>query len=156
MLSKVFPKGHRREGEPTGFKDKLWSGEKIHTIRSNFPLWEKRIKEVQKGEACISVRQWEGMPYRSLQKEIRRFTKENGVGIEYIILPQELSLESFLGIYEDLDRNDGLKADDWVSWFAHAPRNKPLPIIHFTPFRYYKSNDQSNSIEFDEIKNTTT
>ena len=138
MLSKVFPKGHRREGEPTEFKEKLIAREKIHTIRSNYELWEQRIKEVQKGEACISVRQWEDKPYRSKQREIARFTNENGVGIEYIILPEELSLESFLGIYEDLDRNDGLTAEDWVSWFSQAPRNKPLPVIHFTPFRYHR------------------
>lgn len=136
MLSKVFPKGHIREGEPTGFKDKLIAGTKIHTIRTNYSLWEKRIKEVQNGEAQISVRQWEDKPYRSLQREIRRFTKENGIGIEYIIIPQELSLESFLGIYENLDSNDGLTESDWVSWFEKAPRNQPLPIIHFTSFRY--------------------
>lgn len=136
MLSKVFPKGHIREGEPTGFKEKLLSGEKIHTIRSNYELWKKRIDEVQNGDALISVRQWEDKPYRSKQIEIRRFTKDDGVGIEHIVLPEYLSLQSFLGVYENLDRNDGLTEDDWVSWFSKAEREKPLPIIHFTSFRY--------------------
>lgn len=142
ILSKFFPKGHCREGEATGFKEKLLSGEKIHTIRTNYLLWEKRIKEVQEGKACISVRQWEGKPYRSKQIEIARLTKDSGVGIEYIVLPEYLSLESFIAIYQDLDRNDGLTAEDWVSWFSQAPRDKPLPIIHFTPFRY-KTNHET-------------
>ena len=136
MLSKVFPKGHRREGEPTGFKEKLLSGEKIHTIRSNFPLWEQRIKEVQKGEACISVRQWEGKPYRSLQREIRRFTKEDGVGIEMLWLNPIGGIERKLDNIPGLDSNDGLSREDWLSWFRHAPIGQALPIIHFTPFRY--------------------
>lgn len=141
MLSKVFPKGHIREGEPTGFKDKLLSGEKIHTIRSNYPLWEKRIKEVQEGTALISVRQWEDKPYRSKQIEIAQFTKENGVGIEHIFLPSRAHLDFLLERLQGLDINDGLTRPDWISWFENAPINQFLPIIHFTPFRYYKTED---------------
>lgn len=137
MLSKVFPKGHIREGEPTGFKEKLLSGEKIHTIRSNYPLWEKRIKEVQEGTALISVRQWEDKPYRSKQIEIARFGKDNGVGIEHIYLPSRAHLNFFLERLQGLDINDGLTRSDWLSWFEQVPINQFLPIIHFTPFRYY-------------------
>lgn len=136
MLSKVFPKGHRREGEPTGFKEKLISGEKIHTIRTNFPLWEKRIKEVKEGNACISVRQWEGKPYRSKQIEIARLTKENGVGIEMLWLDPIVRLKPQLKAIPGLDTHDGLCREDWLNWFKSAPRGKALPIIHFTPFRY--------------------
>lgn len=136
MLSKVFPKGHIREGEPTGFKEKLLSGEKIHTIRSNYPLWKKRINEVQNGDAIISVRQWEDKPYRSKQIEIARFTKENGIGIEMLWLGNIGRMESIFKSHPDLDVHDGLKRLDWLSWFEFAERNKPLPIIHFTSFRY--------------------
>lgn len=136
MLSKVFPKGHRREGEPTGFKEKLLSGEKIHTIRTNFPLWKKRIKEVQEGNACISVRQWEGKPYRSKQIEVARFTKEDGVGIEMLWLDSIVRLKPQLNAIPGLDSHDGLSREDWLSWFRHAPTGQALPIIHFTPFRY--------------------
>lgn len=136
MLSRVFPKGHIHQGEPTGFRDKLLSGEKIHTIRTNFPLWEKRIKEVQNGEACISVRQWEDKPYRSKQIEIARFTKEDGMGIEAIVLPPIGQLSLTLDSFPDLDSHDGLSRIDWLSWFESAPRNQLLPIIHFTQFRY--------------------
>lgn len=48
-LSQYFLATHKRAGDPTDFKEKFLSGEKIHTIRANYPLWEKRIKEVQEG-----------------------------------------------------------------------------------------------------------
>lgn len=136
MLSKVFPKGHIREGEPTGFKEKLLSGEKIHTIRSNYELWKKRIDEVQNGDALISVRQWEDKPYRSKQIEIARFTKENGIGIEHIYIPSRAHLNFLLDRLHGLDKNDGLTRADWLSWFENAPIKQFLPIIHFTSFRY--------------------
>lgn len=136
MLSKVFPKGHIREGEPTGFKEKLLSGEKIHTIRSNYPLWEKRIKEVQEGMALISVRQWEDKPYRSKQIEIALFTKENGVGIEPLYISSHYPLADVLDDKPGIETNDGLSVEDWYSWFKEAKRDDNLPIIHFTPFRY--------------------
>lgn len=69
-LSKRFPAGHRRAGDLTFFHEKLanalddaeatltvddaddtpiqicdW---KIHTMRVNYPLWEKRIAEVER------------------------------------------------------------------------------------------------------------
>ena len=97
-LSKRFPTGHNRAGEPTHFWEKFIKGRdnysciyrdfwettipKIHTIRANYPLWKKRIAEVERGEACLSIRQWTGKPYRSKQVEIARLTKEEGVGIQ--------------------------------------------------------------------------
>lgn len=108
-LSERFPVNHTRRGEQTFFREKFLlaigcpdckteqdlSGEnisdcngcwvatkepKLHTIRANFPLWEKRIAEVQRGEACLSVRQWSGSPYKSPQVEIGCLTAEDGVG----------------------------------------------------------------------------
>lgn len=71
-LSKVFPKTHKRAGEPTDFellfKDNNYF-DKIHTIRANYPLWKQRISEIQAGRAVLSVRQWTGNPYRSKQVE---------------------------------------------------------------------------------------
>ena len=80
-LSKKFLFGSRK-GEETHFKDKFLSGEKIHTIRANYPLWEKRIKEVQEGKAILSIREWSGKPYRSKQVVIKNLTREDGVGVE--------------------------------------------------------------------------
>lgn len=53
MLSELFPKTHNKAGMPTEFKEKVLNKKKIHTIRANFPLWEKRIKEVQEGACCV-------------------------------------------------------------------------------------------------------
>lgn len=82
-LSQVFPTWHKRAGEPTKFRaaflsgqtcskckkrnhamctSECFSGLKIHTIRANYPLWLKRITEVQQGKAVLSVRQWSGKP----------------------------------------------------------------------------------------------
>lgn len=102
-LSQVFPTWHKRAGEPTKFRAAFLSGQtcskckkrnpamctgecfsglKIHTIRANYPLWLKRITEVQQGKAVLSVRQWSGKPYRSPQIEITRLTVKHGVGIQ--------------------------------------------------------------------------
>ena len=93
-LSKTFPKGHIRAGEPTNFAHLLGNGlnltddglqlckHKIHTIRGNYPLWARRIAEVERGEACLSIRQWADKPYRSTQVEIARLGKDDGVGIQ--------------------------------------------------------------------------
>ena len=81
-VSEKFPATHPRRGELTGFPEAIKQGVKIHTIRANYPLWEKRIKEVEEGRARLSVRIWTGKPYNSPQKEIFVFTRANGVGVE--------------------------------------------------------------------------
>ena len=154
ILSKIFPATHPRKGEPTGFREKFLAaikqlkGEwwKLHTIRANYELWAKRIAEVQRGEAVLSVRQWSGKPYVSKQELIANLTKDDGVGI------QKLQLEvadKLFGKYHariddgcgsasiiELATNDGLSLDDWKDWFRHYDHTKPLAIIHFTKFRY--------------------
>ena len=66
IISRTFPSYHLRKGKETGFVEKI-PDEKIHTIRANYPLWEKRIKEVQFGEAVLSLRYWSDKPYKSEQ-----------------------------------------------------------------------------------------
>ncbi len=39
-FSKVFPQKHINAGEPTNFKEKILSGEKIHTIRPETNKWK--------------------------------------------------------------------------------------------------------------------
>lgn len=165
-LSRKFPKGHRKEGEPTFFKEKFMFGQqcqfclpkdrdtnypecdeclrncdpvKIHTIRANYDLWAKRFEQVERGEACISVRQWTDKPYRSPQVEITRLTKEHGIGIQKIELTNDL-LECIIKDrhynYVDIARNDGLHPADWLDWFKGYDLIKPMAIIHFTKFRY--------------------
>lgn len=148
MVSRHFIQKHKRKGEETGFIEKIGSGEKIHTIRGNFDYWDKRIDKVQKGEAYISLRYWEGKPYNSDQIEFKRLYKEDGVGIEMIKFKNS---EPY--IFENLEgcdtvkfgvvastkylaNKDGLSSDDFEEWFNDYDTSKPMAIIHFTPFRY--------------------
>ena len=70
-LSKVFPDYHRRKGEPTNFRAAFNAGQpfkkdadtfcefpKLHTIRGNYEIWEKRFEQIERGEAQLSIRQW--------------------------------------------------------------------------------------------------
>lgn len=162
-LSKRFLSNHPRKGEETGFADAFKSGRKIHTVRTNYELWEKRIKEVQEGKAVLSIRQWTDRPYMSPQKEIGRLTAANGVGVQRVTLtrckweednnrPSSIYWAEVEGIKEKIDirriaKHDGFNyLDDFIDWFNPAI-NKSEPdeegwkhiegvIIHFTKFRY--------------------
>ncbi len=165
-LSQVFPTGHKRAGEPTKFRAAFQSGQtcskckkrnpamctgecfsglKIHTIRANYPLWLKRITEVQQGKAVLSVRQWTGKPYRSPQEEIAVLTSEDGIGIQKLYfngscytkdgcIPIPMVNKSVIS-YRKLAKNDGLSAKDWLEWFKDYDTEQ-MAIIHFTKFRY--------------------
>lgn len=137
-LSKVFPSTHAKAGMNTCFEEKL-RVYKLHTIRANYEFWKKRFEKIEKGEACLSIRQWSGKPYRSKQVEIARLTREDGIGIERLMFDKSLLLPHVnykpVGI-GNLANNDGLSLDDWKEWFKGYDLSKPLAIIHFTPFRY--------------------
>lgn len=142
-LSRVFPKGHPRAGEPTGFEEKLLL-QKRHTIRANYPLWEKRIKQIKDGEACLSIREWTGKPYRSKQRELARLTQYSGIDIEKLSM-RDLSRPGKV-TYEEIEtevelpllaENDGLSFNDFYYWFRNYNLKAPLAIIHFTPYRYW-------------------
>lgn len=150
-LSRKFPVSHKRAGEQTNFAHLLGNAQfvkddaltyckhKKHTIRANFPLWEKRIAQIQSGEAFLSVRQWTGKPYQSKQVEIARLTAEDGVGIQELRLT-DLSRPTTINgkrvELPDLAKNDGLSFNDWFHWFRGYDLSKPLAVIHFTKFRY--------------------
>lgn len=160
-LSQVFPTTHPKAGIPTGFGHKLhaaingWSDHafaKRHTIRANYPLWAKRFEQIERGEACLSIRRWTGKPYASRQEEIARLTKEDGIGLQeltfykdYRFSPAKYTLENFLidgklnkGDIFMLAENDGLTLADWKAWFSNPKYDlsEPMAIIHFTNFRY--------------------
>lgn len=173
MLSEFFPKAHRKAGMVTCFKYELYLGQgnnldcatpqglsgfnlsnckncigktkKLHTIRANYPLWEKRIKEIQEGHAVLSIRQWSGNPYRSKQVEIARLTAKDGVGIQKLSFDKDKDGVSSFKFFDidgrcfdrkTLANNDGLSLEDWCDWFRGYDLSKPLAIIHFTKFRY--------------------
>lgn len=129
---------------------KPWKYPKIHTIRTNYKLWEKRIHEVQEGNAVLSIRQWSGKPYRSKQVVIANLTKDDGVGIQPLKIIRyidKLSNKECVAIsvdgntrvnltLEDIAHNDGLSFEDWATWFKDADTSQYMAIIHFTSFRY--------------------
>lgn len=153
VLSKTFPSWHPRKGELTEFREKFINGQartgdvrKIHTIRANYPLWEKRIKEVQEGKAVLSIRQWSGRPYASKQEIIETLSALDGVGIQKLEIINSYGVDRYVipgptGVLfgmnpEALAINDGLSLADWMAWFKDYPRSKPLAVIHFTNGRY--------------------
>lgn len=144
-LSRNFLAKHSKAGEPTNFKEKFLKGEKVHTIRANYSLWEKRIGEVEDGKAVLSIRQWTGKPYRSKQVEIARLTAKDGVGIQKLSFDKDKDGVSSFKFFDidgrcfdrkTLANNDGLSLEDWEEWFRGYDLSKPLAIIHFTKFRY--------------------
>ena len=163
MLSQAFPAKHPRAGESTIFATKLQNaigisilgkpffapGEpvtKVHTIRANYDLWKKRFDKIDKGEAELSIRVWEGKPYKSKQIEIARLTKEDGIGLQKFEVSanyaginnwQHFKIDDrgYMSI-NDIPNKDGLAREDWIDWFKNHDISKPMAIIHFTKFRY--------------------
>ena len=158
ILSKTFPATHARAGEPTNFTASLNKAimcercrqklkgmcvgeciigqKKLHTIRGNYDLWEKRFKEIEEGNACLSVREWAGVPYRSKQVEIVRLTAKDGIGLQKIYINGGDFIVNGKHVSNLLlPENDGLLLVDWTDWFK-AVDNTSMAIIHFTKFRY--------------------
>ena len=137
MISRVFPSYHKNKGELTRFEQKIRNKNKIHTIRANYEKWKRKIDQIKNGEAVLSIREWQGVPYHSKQNylfyynqedalEVSKLTKdENGYLINDIIRVSE----------EELAKNDGLTLDEFQEWFKVFP-SEPMAIIHFTGFRY--------------------
>ncbi len=177
-ISRQFLSTHTRSGEPTYFPEKIlnaqipcglisketvdrfakcqydfnydvfWSESKIHTIRANYELWAKRIEEVRKGEAIISLRFWAGKPYHRDKNGIGQVAfmtldKDSGIGVQKLTFldgniynPSITTHVDGLIKYKNLSLNDGLQFNDFENWFEKYDLWKPLAIIHFTNFRY--------------------
>jgi len=141
-ISTKFPQTHPCKGMQTWFFERISTGQKIHTIRANYELWEKRIAEINAGRAVLSVRAWQGKPYRSPQHELFEYTS---VGIEKLrfysnreFSPIIVDGECFTEVSTfKLAENDGLSKEDFVNWFKGYDLSKPMAIIHFTNFRYF-------------------
>ena len=149
-ISRTFPKTHRRAGDSTNFATKILMGlqgynnDKRHTIRDNYPLWKKRIAEVNTGRAILSLREWSGKPYQSKQTIVLEFDHTSGIGVQELKSMDETFafIESKIGIAQNyhlatLAKNDGLSLEDFQEWFKGYEKTTPKAIIHFTNnFRY--------------------
>lgn len=147
-LSRVFPVTHSRRGEPTGFASKLASGEKKHTIRSNYDLWALNAEKMQRGDYYLSIREWSSKPYNSPQVEIHKV--HTPIGVQPITLTYHAENDTVTANIDGrewldadcytLAKNDGLSTEDFKEWFFGRDRKKDMSfqgvIIHFTNFRY--------------------
>lgn len=143
MVSKAFPCYHPRKGELTNFKDKILSGEKIHTIRGNYDLWKKRIDQVNAGTHKLVLKSWVGRPYYTSQEIVATFDKDSGLGVQKTTLYEtccsfENTFKTSFDALLTISKNDGLEYGDFWSWFDNKKYDlsKPMAIIHLTGFRY--------------------
>lgn len=138
LVSETFPKCHKRAGDSTGFVNLIAMKTKIHTIRGNYELWEKRFEKIAAGEAVLSIRSWSGVPYDSRQITHFELTKDDGIGIEKLEDPANF-VYATIGMRQInwwvIAENDGLSFNDFCNWFKARPNN-PMAIIHFTKYRY--------------------
>lgn len=165
MVAKTFPCTHKRKGEPTNFENSIYKGilskgilsevyyeseySKIHTIRSNYENWKRKIDEVNEGKAELVLKQWEGRPYHSKQIELITFDHTSGIGVEKLVFSEKI-MTPFIPIRKKdgsiytpnistldvLSKNDGLSINDFQEWFKPYDLTEPMAIIHFTNFRY--------------------
>lgn len=168
-VSVKFPATHPRKGDNTFFREKILNAiipagllsisererlnpfsmftfytcePKIHTIRANYQLWQKRFEKINKGEAVLELYYWSGKPYNSKCITICQLGKDDGIGVQSIdINPFGIDYNiDFKGwVYGEghiLSKNDGLSEQDMKSWFKNYDLSEPMAIIHFTKFRY--------------------
>jgi len=162
-VSRQFPATHPRKGDPTFFPEMILSALgkhelltatcfqkppcKLHTCRSNYPLWQKRFEKIEKGEAVLEPFYWSGKPYRSKQIVFATLSKDDGIGIQQLEFLNgnisdpvvwdyiNFSDAPYVGL-ESLSKNDGLSLEDFKAWFKNNDLSRPMAIIHFTSFRY--------------------
>lgn len=114
-VSRTFPKGHARAGQPTEFVEKiiaalidystgaeineladfdgstiLTADPKLHTCRKNYELWAMRMNEVQEGQAVIELFYWSASPYNykrdgSKQVVFATLDKNTGCGVQELV-----------------------------------------------------------------------
>lgn len=136
LLAKRFPQSHPRKGQETDFLDSVYKRIKIHTLRLNYPLWEKRFEKIAKGEAVLVLKQWSGVPYRSKQETVKVLEELDGIGLDKVEVKGE-GLYFCNGIQINPDRlalNDGLTYEDFKAWFSGVTGD--VACIHFTAHRY--------------------
>ena len=138
MLSKVFLKGHPREGEETGFREKFLSGVKRHTLRRN------KNGYYRDGD-FVSVRQWEARPYASGHEIVKNGVK---IGVEPCIINRSCGRILFPNsgsnivkemLIEPVAANDGLSEEDFISWMfpvGNLFNQRFMNFIYLSDLRY--------------------
>lgn len=137
MVSRVFPSYHKSKGELTRFEQKIRDKNKIHTIRANYEKWKRKIDQIRNGEAVLSIREWQGVPYHSKQNYLFYYNQEDALEVSKLTKDENgyLINDTIRVSEEELAKNDGLTLDEFQEWFKVFP-SEPMAIIHFTGFRY--------------------
>ena len=155
-ISRTFPTTHPKAGQEINFVEKIQANDlsyigefepKIHTIRGNYQLWEKRFEKIEKGEAVLELYYWTGKPYNSTCKTFATLKKEDGIGLQYLKFDEYdwsyatvdvglVDTKTIFPSYVKFAKNDGLSVDDFKAWFKKTNLSEPFAIIHFTKFRY--------------------
>ncbi len=172
-ISRFFPATHPAKGHQTNFvimienalspypEDMRYPsgdiltpihGKKLHTMRANYPLWEKRIKKVIDGQAVIELFYWTKSPYNSKKDGSKQcvfmvLDKDSDLGIQKAERITDLTMCVTPSAYEgfplgmpvnitELAKNDGLSIENFTDWFKKYDMSKPMALIHFTSFRY--------------------
>ena len=137
MVSRVFPSYHKNKGELTRFEQKIREKNKIHTIRANYEKWKRKIDQIRNGEAVLSIREWQGVPYHSKQNYLFYYNQEDALEVSKLTKDENgyLINDTIRVSEEELAKNDGLTLDEFQEWFKVFP-SEPMAIIHFTGFRY--------------------
>lgn len=137
MVSRVFPSYHKSKGELTRFEQKIRDKNKIHTIRANYEKWKRKIDQIKNGEAVLSIREWQGVPYHSKQNYLFYYNQEDALEVSKLTKDENgyLINDTIRVSEEELAKNDGLTLDEFQEWFKVFP-SEPMAIIHFTGFRY--------------------
>lgn len=137
MVSRVFPSYHKNKGELTRFEQKIRDKNKIHTIRANYEKWKRKIDQIRNGEAVLSIREWQGVPYHSKQNYLFYYNQEDALEVSKLTKDENgyLINDTIRVSEEELAKNDGLTLDEFQEWFKVFP-SEPMAIIHFTGFRY--------------------
>ncbi|MDR1459230.1 MAG: hypothetical protein LBI60_03345 [Bacteroidales bacterium] len=168
LLSKTYFPQHPKAGKKTYFSYKTLSGlecadcgiespdacdncsqkpclHKIHTCRSNYEYWKKKIDCLKAEGGVLSVREWSERPYKSKQETIINIPSEI-IGIQKLTI--EYGTKKFIPYVDnkiihlsDLAENDGLGTYDYIDWFKPVFEKEKkeildFVIIHFTKFRY--------------------
>ena len=166
MISRVYPKGHPKAGQPTYFdclienamnveagNEPMWAVDertdyietKFHTIRGNPEMWKKRFEQIFLGKAYLSLRIWEGKPYHSKQIELDRFDRDDGIGMQILKFCKSKEGKNSIIISDinypesflhTLAKNDGMTTNNFTAYMKLYKPLEPLAIIHLTKFRY--------------------
>jgi hypothetical protein len=107
MIAKTFPTHHPKKGLPTGFREAILSGLKIHTLRKS--AGNRKTGDV------ISLREWDGRPYASRQVEFARC----GIVVDRVTIKRVPAWDTEIVNIAHCDGFDD--PQDFANWFRAQP-----------------------------------